>query len=85
MKSRTTERFRRAYAALSEQVRRQAREAYRQFAQNPQHPSLHFRRVHPTLPVYSARINIDYRAVRIRDGDEICGFGLVLMLNMSNF
>jgi len=39
MKSRTTERFRRAYAALPEPVRRQARDAYGLFADNPQHPS----------------------------------------------
>ena len=74
MKSRTTERFRRAYAALPEQVRRQARDAYRLFSQNPQHPSLRFRRVHSTLPVYSARINMDYRAVGVRDGDELVWF-----------
>lgn len=74
MKSRTTRRFRQAYAALPEQVRRQAREAYRLFAQNPQHPSLRFRRVHATLAVYSARINIDYRAVGVRDGEEIVWF-----------
>jgi len=74
MKSRTTRRFRQAYAALPEQVRRQAREGYRLFAQNPQHPSLRFRRVHATLPVYSARVNIDYRAVGIRDDDEIVWF-----------
>lgn len=74
MKSRTTARFRRAYGALPEQVRRQARAAYKLFAQNPQHPSLRCKRVHSTLPVYSARINIDYRAVGIRDGDEIVWF-----------
>lgn len=74
MKSRTTARFRQAYGTLPEQVRRQARAAYKLFAQNPQHPSLRFKRVHPTLAVYSARINIDYRAVGIRDGDEIVWF-----------
>jgi hypothetical protein len=71
MNSRTTERFRRAYAALPEQVRRQAREAYRLFEQNPYHPSLRFRQVHPTRPIYSARININYRVLGVRDGDDI--------------
>ncbi len=74
MKSRTTARFRRAYAELPEQVRRQARAAYKLFVQNPQHPSLRFKRVHTTLPVYSVRINLDYRAVGVRDGDEIVWF-----------
>ena len=74
MRSRTTERFRRTYAGLPEQVQRQAREAYRLFAQNPQHPGLRFKRVHPTLPVYSARVNLDYRAIGVLDGDEIVWF-----------
>lgn len=74
MKSRTTERFRRAYAALPEQARQQAREAYRLFAQNPRHPSLRFKRVHSTLPVYSARVNLDYRAVGVLDGNAIVWF-----------
>lgn len=74
MNSRTTERFRRAYAALPEQVRQQAREAYRLFAQNPRHPGLRFKRIHPTLPVYSARVNREYRAVGVLDGGEIVWF-----------
>ena len=74
MNLRTTERFRRAYAALPESVRRQARDAYRLFAQNPHHPGLRFKRVHATLPIYSARVNREYRAVGVRDGDEIVWF-----------
>jgi len=30
--------------------------------------------VHPTLPVYSARVNREYRAVGVRDGDEMVWF-----------
>ena len=74
MNSRTTERFRQGYAALPEHVRRQAREAYRLFEQNPYHPSLRFRQVHSTRPIYSARININYRALGVRDGDDIIWF-----------
>lgn len=74
MKSFTTERFRRLYAALPENVRKQAREAYRQFRDNPNHPGLQFKRVHPTRPIYSARISVDYRALGVRDNDEIVWF-----------
>jgi hypothetical protein len=74
MNSHTTERFRRALAALPDDIRQQAREAYRLFRDNPQHPGLRFRQVHPTLPVYSARINADYRAVGIRTGETIVWF-----------
>ena len=74
MKSHTTELFRRSLAMLPASVRQQAREAYRLFQQNPQHPSLRFKRVHDTLPIYSARINLDYRVVGTLDGNEIIWF-----------
>lgn len=74
MKSRTTEKFRKAFALLPEQIQRQARSAYRLFQQNPQHPSLHFKQVHPTKPIYSVRINIDYRAVGVREQEEMIWF-----------
>ncbi len=74
MKSYTTERFRKAFKALPERVRRQAREAYKLFEQNPYHPSLHFKPIHPTRPIYSVRIGRDYRALGVSDGDEIVWF-----------
>jgi len=74
MRSRTTDRFRKAFQRLPEQVQRQARETYRLFEQDPYHPSLRFKRVHPTRPIYSARISINYRALGVRDGEEIIWF-----------
>lgn len=74
MKSRTTERFRKALAQLPEQVRRQAREAYKIFTQNHHHPSLRFKPIHPTKPIYSVRINIDYRAIGVWENDEVIWF-----------
>jgi mRNA-degrading endonuclease RelE of RelBE toxin-antitoxin system len=72
--SRTTKRFRQAFSKLPKSVQRQAREAYKLFQQDPSHPRLRFKRVHSQKPVYSVRINIDYRAVGIRDKDEIVWF-----------
>jgi hypothetical protein len=63
MNSRTTRRFRQLLSKLPDNVRRQAIGAYRLFRADPQHPGLHFKKVHPTLPVYSARVNDDYRVV----------------------
>ncbi|MDZ7288576.1 MAG: hypothetical protein ONB44_02270 [candidate division KSB1 bacterium] len=74
MKSYTTERFRKLLQQVPEQTRRQAREAYRLFMQNPYHPSLRFKQIHPVKPIYSVRINIDYRAVGTLDEDEIVWF-----------
>jgi hypothetical protein len=74
VRSHITKRFREALTSLPEHVQRQAREAYRLFDQNPHHPGLRFRQVHPTRPVYSVRISADYRALGVRDGDEIIWF-----------
>lgn len=74
MKSHTTKRFREAFARLPEQVRRQGREAYKRFREDPAYPGLRFKRIHPTRPIYSARISDDYRAVGVREGDEITWF-----------
>ena len=74
MKSRTTRRFRDALAALPAQVQRQAREAYRLFLRNPAHPGLQFKKVHTTLPIYSARISIGYRALAAVKADDAIWF-----------
>ena len=71
MKSRTTRTFRRCFAELPPDVQRQAREAYRKFSENPQHPSLRFKRVHATMPTYSMRVSRDYRAVGVQAEDEM--------------
>ena len=44
-------------ASLSEEEQEQARAAYRRFEANPYHKSLRFKRVHTTLPLYSARVS----------------------------
>jgi mRNA-degrading endonuclease RelE of RelBE toxin-antitoxin system len=71
MNSHTTDKFRKALTELPADIRKQARESYRLFVDNPRHPSLHFKPIHPTRPIYSARIGIHYRAVGILDGDDI--------------
>ena len=74
MKYHVTERFRKAFGKLSSHVQRQARAAYQLFRQDPHHPSLRFKRVHPTKPIYSVRIGLDYRALGVRDGEDIVWF-----------
>jgi len=54
---------------LPAQVQKQAREAYRLWLANPWHPSLQFKRIHSTRPIYSARVGVDWRAVCVRSGD----------------
>lgn len=62
------------YRALPEPVRRQARHAYALFRQDPHHPGLRFRQVHPTRPIFSARVGLHHRAVGIREGNDIFWF-----------
>lgn len=66
MKSRTNAAFRKLLAGLPRNIREQAVAAYLLFRENPWHPSLHFKRVHPTKPIMSVRIGSDYRAVGIQ-------------------
>jgi hypothetical protein len=72
--SHTSERFRKLLTELPKQVRIQAKEVYKQFAKDPFYPSLHFKRVHSIKPIYSVRINIDYRALGILSENEIIWF-----------
>jgi hypothetical protein len=74
MISHTTARFRKAYRLLPTDVRQQARGAYKLFKQDPYHPSLHFKPIHPTQPIYSARIGLHYRTLGAREGDTIIWF-----------
>jgi len=74
MKSCTTEQFRDCLSNLPPEIRRQAREAYSRFTENPSYPGLRFKLVHPQLPIYSVRISLDYRAVGARDGDTMVWF-----------
>jgi hypothetical protein len=62
------------YRALPEPVRRQARQSYDLFRQDPHHPSLRFRQVHPVRPIFSARVGLHYRAVGVREGNDIFWF-----------
>lgn len=62
------------YRALPESVRQQARHAYRLFQQDPRHPGLRFRQVHPVRPIFSARVGLHYRAVGVVEGNDIFWF-----------
>ena len=52
----------------------QARLAYQLFRQDPFHPSLRFKQVHASRPIFSARVGLAYRALAVREGDEVIWF-----------
>jgi hypothetical protein len=63
--------FWRAYARLAPSVRARARLAYQLFAENPEHPSLRFKKLQGEAGIWSVRISEQYRAVGVRSGDTI--------------
>lgn len=71
MKSLTRPSFWRAYDGLGPQVREAARRAYALFAENPDHPSLRFKKLAGYEQVWSVRISEQYRAVGARERDTI--------------
>lgn len=74
MNSRTTKRFRQMLSELPVNIQKQVKEAYKLFTEDLRHPSLRFKQVHNTDPIYAARININYRVVGIVDSGEIIWF-----------
>jgi len=45
--------------------------AYQLWKANPDHPSLHFKRVDEEEPIYSARVTEDYRVLGLLEGDTV--------------
>ena len=74
MNSYLTEDFFACFRRLPHNVKEKARKNYRLWRQNPNHPSLQFKRVHPTEPIYSVRVGIGWRALGLREDDEIYWF-----------
>ena len=74
MKSATLPSFWKAYESLDPTTKRRARKAYRLWAQNPFHPSLHFKCINSEEDIWSVRITLGYRAIGVLQGDTVTWF-----------
>jgi hypothetical protein len=74
MKSATLPSFWTAYMSLGEDIKRSARKVYRLWAQNPFHPSLHFKCINREENVWSVRVTRGYRALGVLEGDTVTWF-----------
>jgi hypothetical protein len=74
VRSRTTKKFRDLFDSLPRATQDKAKAAYALWSANPDHRSLRFKKVHSTLPVYSVRIDLDWRAVGILNGEAVVWF-----------
>ena len=67
--------FWRAYERLAPSVKASARSAYQLFANNPEHPSLRFKKLQGGGEIWSVRVSEQYRAVGVRSGDTMIWIG----------
>ena len=74
MTSHTHKSFWKLYRKLPKNIREQAKKQYYIFANDPYHASLHFKCVHSSKPIYSARVTKDYRSVGALTGSTIVWF-----------
>ncbi len=74
MNSYLREDFLSCFRELPQSVKEKARKNYRLWVQNPNHPSLQFKQVHPKEPIYSVRVGIGWRALGLKEDDAIYWF-----------
>ena len=64
---RTTPQFWDRFDKLPQSVQELARKSFELLKQNPQHPSLHFKKVGR---YWSARVGLNYRALAVEDAED---------------
>jgi hypothetical protein len=62
------------YAAAPDTTKAKIRAAYQLWSDNPDHPSLRFKKVHASQPIYSARVDLDWRVLGVMEGDTMIWF-----------
>lgn len=63
--------FWRLYADLPEEVKLRAKDVYRRFSADPDHPSLRWKKLQCGHNYWSVRVGDQYRAVGLRQGEVI--------------
>ena len=74
MNSYLTEDFLECFGKLPQEIKEKARRNYRLWRQNPNHPSLQFKRVHTREPIYAVRVGIGWRVLGLREDNGIYWF-----------
>ena len=74
MNSQVTGDFLACFAKLPDAVKALPRKSYRLWRDNPSHPSLHFKRIHRTEPLFSVRVGLGWRALGLLEGDTLSWF-----------
>jgi hypothetical protein len=72
--SKASSRFWKAFERLPSSVKDKARDAHRLWMQDPWHPSLQFKKVHERYDIFSVRIDLGWRALCVKEGDNCIWF-----------
>ena len=70
------------YRTLLKEIRIKANKKYRLLRENPSHPSLHFKLVNAKKALWSARVDIHYRALALKKEE---GFIWIWIGNHSTY
>ena len=70
---------------LSLDIKKQADTKFGLWKKDPFHPSLHFKCVNSADNIWSVRVNLDFRALAVRDKNTVVGIGLVTMTDTNNY
>lgn len=91
MKSKTSRRFWNCFQQLPKNIQKTAKKNYALWLQDNHHPSIQFKKLRYSLPVWSARCGDNHRAVGIVKEDTIIWFFIgshadydALIKNLSN-
>jgi mRNA-degrading endonuclease RelE of RelBE toxin-antitoxin system len=74
MKSATLPSFWKAYHKLNRETKSRAKKAFEIWAENPFHPSLHFKCINTQENIWAVRITLGYRALGLLEGDTVTWF-----------
>ena len=74
MRSYLTEEFIRFFNKLPKRIQKTARKNYRVWKDNPDHPSLQFKRITGKTGIFSIRVGIGWRALGVLEGHDMIWF-----------
>ena len=66
--------FWKCFERLPPDLQGQAKDAYRQFKNDPHQRGLRFKKVHASRPIYSVRVTRGYRALGILENETVTWF-----------
>ena len=74
MQSHKTAAFRKLYALIPDKIREKSDKAFRLWSKNPSHKSLRYKQVHTTKPVFSVRIDRNWRTLGVKEDSNMIWF-----------